>query len=132
VRVREIYRLSASVDGLLRPEERQRIAERCATLDQSNGAGELAAFIEEMAYSRKIDRPQLGSWPCCLQKASGGADRTSKVLGKDGSTSPATARSSDELIGSVGAPGGIRTPDPQIRNLMLYPAELRARAAALL
>ena len=26
----------------------------------------------------------------------------------------------------LGAPGGIRTPDPQIRNLMLYPAELRA------
>jgi Glycosyltransferase family 28 C-terminal domain len=57
VRVREIYRLSACVDRLLRPEERQRIAERCATLDQSNGAGELAAFIEEMAYSRKVDRP---------------------------------------------------------------------------
>ena len=34
--------------------------------------------------------------------------------------------------GFLGAPGGIRTPDPQIRNLMLYPAELRARAAALL
>jgi hypothetical protein len=25
-----------------------------------------------------------------------------------------------------GAPGAIRTPDPQIRSLMLYPAELRA------
>src|SRR5215468_7629489 len=25
-----------------------------------------------------------------------------------------------------GAPGEIRTPDPQIRSLMLYPAELRA------
>jgi hypothetical protein len=56
VRVREIYRLSACMDRLLRPEERQRIAERCAILDQSNGAGELAAFSEEMAYSRKVDR----------------------------------------------------------------------------
>ena len=28
----------------------------------------------------------------------------------------------------VGAPGGIRTPDPQIRSLVLYPAELRAPA----
>src|SRR5580704_8504202 len=28
----------------------------------------------------------------------------------------------------VGALGEIRTPDPQIRSLMLYPAELRARA----
>ena len=27
-----------------------------------------------------------------------------------------------------GAPGTIRTSDPQIRSLMLYPAELRARA----
>src|SRR6185437_11935330 len=28
-----------------------------------------------------------------------------------------------------GAPGTIRTSDPQIRSLMLYPAELRARAS---
>jgi hypothetical protein len=28
-----------------------------------------------------------------------------------------------------GAPGTIRTSDPQIRSLMLYPAELRARFA---
>jgi hypothetical protein len=28
---------------------------------------------------------------------------------------------------SVGAPGGNRTPDPQLRRLMLYPTELRAR-----
>jgi hypothetical protein len=27
----------------------------------------------------------------------------------------------------LGAPGGIRTPDPQIRSLTLYPAELQAR-----
>ena len=27
---------------------------------------------------------------------------------------------------SAGALGGIRTPDPQIRSLVLYPAELRA------
>jgi UDP-N-acetylglucosamine:LPS N-acetylglucosamine transferase len=57
VRVRDIYRLSACIDRLLRPDERQRIGERCAALDRSNGAPELAAFIEEMAYSRKVDRP---------------------------------------------------------------------------
>jgi hypothetical protein len=28
--------------------------------------------------------------------------------------------------GLVGAPGTIRTSDPQIRSLVLYPAELRA------
>jgi hypothetical protein len=27
-----------------------------------------------------------------------------------------------------GAPGEIRTPDPQIRSLVLYPAELRAQS----
>jgi hypothetical protein len=57
VRVREIYRLSAWVERLLQPEERRRIAERCAALDQGNGALELASFIEEMAYSRRADRP---------------------------------------------------------------------------
>ena len=30
------------------------------------------------------------------------------------------------ISGSDGAPGGIRTPDPEIRLLVLYPAELRA------
>ena len=29
----------------------------------------------------------------------------------------------------IGAPEEIRTPDPQIRSLVLYPAELRARLA---
>ena len=32
-------------------------------------------------------------------------------------------------MGSNGAPEEIRTPDPQIRSLVLYPAELRVRAA---
>src|SRR5215813_11894394 len=33
-----------------------------------------------------------------------------------------------QVIYFIGALGEIRTPDPQIRSLMLYPAELRARA----
>src|SRR5262249_59041953 len=33
--------------------------------------------------------------------------------------------------GFIGALGGIRTPDPQIRSLVLYPAELRAPEAFL-
>src|ERR1700758_2845861 len=32
----------------------------------------------------------------------------------------------------AGAPGTIRTSDPQIRSLMLYPAELRARVSRML
>jgi hypothetical protein len=31
-----------------------------------------------------------------------------------------------------GAPEEIRTPDPQIRSLVLYPAELRVRVAAVI
>ena len=57
VRVRDVYRLSACLERLLDGAERRRIAERCARLDQSNGATELARFIEEMAYSRRVDRP---------------------------------------------------------------------------
>jgi hypothetical protein len=34
-----------------------------------------------------------------------------------------------EIAGFIGALGGIRTPDPQIRSLVLYPAELRAPQA---
>src|SRR6185437_13623085 len=34
--------------------------------------------------------------------------------------------------GQNGAPEGIRTPDPQIRSLVLYPAELPAPAALIL
>jgi hypothetical protein len=34
-----------------------------------------------------------------------------------------------QLMLSSGAPGRIRTADPQIRSLVLYPAELRARLA---
>ena len=34
-----------------------------------------------------------------------------------------------QVIGVIGAPRRIRTPDPQIRSLVLYPAELSARSA---
>ena len=35
---------------------------------------------------------------------------------------------SSNPLNQTGTPGGIRTPDPQVRSLMLYPAELPARA----
>jgi hypothetical protein len=57
VRVREVYRLGACIERLLAPGERRRIARRCARLERGNGALELAGLIEEMAYSRKVDRP---------------------------------------------------------------------------
>ena len=42
----------------------------------------------------------------------------------------APARILGALRGKCGALGRIRTPDPQIRSLVLYPAELRARKGA--
>ena len=48
-----------------------------------------------------------------------------------GHASLENAPNQSRVLGSVlmenGAPGTIRTSDPQIRSLMLYPAELRAR-----
>ena len=40
---------------------------------------------------------------------------------------PANSRSPALLVPSNGAPGEIRTPDHQVRSLVLYPTELRAR-----
>ena len=36
-------------------------------------------------------------------------------------------RKRSDFLELIGAPEEIRTPDPQIRSLVLYPAELRAR-----
>jgi hypothetical protein len=36
-----------------------------------------------------------------------------------------------EFKGVYGTPGGIRTPDPQVRSLMLYPAELPAHGSVV-
>ena len=45
-----------------------------------------------------------------------------------GSVESRTARNTATKQGKHGTPGGTRTPDPQVRSLMLYPAELPARA----
>src|SRR5947207_45775 len=47
-----------------------------------------------------------------------------------GADSPDAPKSAGKSIGWNGAPEEIRTPDPQIRSLVLYPAELRARNRA--
>jgi hypothetical protein len=57
VRTREVYKLGPCIERLLDPGERQQIAHRCAALDHTNGALEFARLIEEMAYSRRVDRP---------------------------------------------------------------------------
>lgn len=40
-------------------------------------------------------------------------------------------RALDNSGSSIGAPGGIRTPDQWLRKPLLYPAELRARGDVL-
>ena len=37
-----------------------------------------------------------------------------------------------DFKGEIGAPEGIRTPDPQIRSLVLYPAELPVRVTGIM
>jgi hypothetical protein len=37
----------------------------------------------------------------------------------------------DQPPSFTGAAGGIRTPDPQVRSLMLYPTELRPRGTVI-
>ena len=56
VRSKEVYRLTATIDRLFLPEERERLKSRLSDLNGSNGAAEVAELIEEMAYSRRVDR----------------------------------------------------------------------------
>ena len=55
------------------------------------------------------------------------------LLEASGSISVADAKQTEvrktQVIEISSAPGEIRTPDPQVRSLMLYPTELRARSA---
>lgn len=56
VRTKEIYRLTAMIDKLFQVDERERIRSRLAQLDPMNGATEAAELVEEIAYSRRVDR----------------------------------------------------------------------------
>jgi UDP:flavonoid glycosyltransferase YjiC (YdhE family) len=55
VRTKDVYRLTAAIDRLLNPDERERIRSKLLDLDQTNGAVQAATLINEMAYSRRID-----------------------------------------------------------------------------
>ncbi len=55
VRTKDIYRLTPAIDRLLNVDDRERIRSRLAALDQTNGAQEAAALIDEMANSRRVD-----------------------------------------------------------------------------
>ena len=57
VRTKEIYGFTNKIDQLFDPHLRQRMKEQLGAVEPENGAAEAAEFIEEMVYSRKVDRP---------------------------------------------------------------------------
>ncbi|MEZ5933342.1 MAG: glycosyltransferase [Alphaproteobacteria bacterium] len=54
VRTREVYKLTATIDRLFDPDERELLRSRLAELDPMNGAADAAALIDELAYSRRV------------------------------------------------------------------------------
>lgn len=56
VRASEIYEFTSTIDQLFDPEIRKQMQHRLDALGSENGAVEAAAFIEEVVYSRRVDR----------------------------------------------------------------------------
>src|SRR5688572_22374754 len=67
-------------------------------------------------------RSRCSAWACSVS-AQRDAERTERRTALAGCMDPAAYRTEH----MSGAAGGIRTPDPQVRSLMLYPTELRPR-----
>ena len=67
---------------------------------------------------------------CARSSLAHARDRPRRLRRRSGVRTRLTAGSSAGVDpGEFRAPGEIRTPDPQVRSLMLYPTELRARRA---
>jgi hypothetical protein len=101
-------------------KEWERLECKRRQVEEANFARSAANVRQRSAYARQIAQPhataRLGSpGPFGVRKL------VSAFLVGDGFRPKCLKR--------FGALGAIRTPDPQIRSLMLYPAELRARAA---
>ena len=87
----------------------------------------LDALVQAGAETTSSFQRRLGCFPRSLAEAEM-CSRASTVIVALRVTVHPKRRSSAKLLRKIGAPGAIRTPGPQIRSLMLYPAELRARA----
>ncbi len=78
---------------------------------------ELRTLAQKRSQERQTEAPE--PWP---EPSAEAPAQPFKPLSVNGSRR-------SRRLGRNGAPGTIRTSDPQIRSLMLYPAELRARIA---
>ena len=99
------------------------IVEPCDRFELVNGKGTIIA-------AKEVHTAPLGTLPTNLPPWPATADIHYTIGARDAaSTVGKTKTPPADLAGGVfiGAPGTIRTSDPQIRSLMLYPAELRAR-----
>ena len=56
VRASEIYDFTNQIDQLFDPAVRKQMVQRLDALESDNGAVEAAAFVEEVVYSRRVDR----------------------------------------------------------------------------
>ena len=90
------------------------------------------AVVLAIATSSLYDR-WLVSLPTAIGQfaAADGRPQDRRIISRQLSFQPlhgrcTVARASGQVARGFRAPGEIRTPDPQVRSLMLYPTELRA------
>jgi hypothetical protein len=105
---------------------------RRSTLPQSCGAA--VTMIAVTVFARPGDGSDLPRGVCNPRSGWRGRDPVSERRGNDvckpsANQSAKTFGGRREVTDFTGAPEEIRTPDPQIRSLVLYPAELRALVA---
>jgi hypothetical protein len=74
-----------------------------------------------------ISHRRCSAPPRCTRTFSRSSESPTTVPPPTNSMTCRTSRNWLNLKKLNGTPGGIRTPDPQVRSLMLYPAELPAR-----
>ncbi len=110
--------------GHLFPDEQARVIERLGSLFKALDPAKLPKHLQYGLQQSQHDSVRTDATVCERLRSSGGVTDVQKVLGIAtlcDSVQPAAS-------GSETTPGRIRTSDRRIRNPLLYPAELRARA----
>jgi hypothetical protein len=125
-----------AVEGALlqRRWEAASTAAGIADLHFHNRAAPPSTMIAVTVFARPGDGSDLPRGVCNPRSGWRGRDPVSERRGNDvckpsANQSAKTFGGRREVTDFTGAPEEIRTPDPQIRSLVLYPAELRALVA---